>query len=403
MDIEALRQGRPRRGRDTGTEEAAAPGAGELAVPRQASNSRVTRSHRGSLPITQHTAVSTSTARADIAMRAGTPRRANSATGTASAATLPARRSTAITAPPVLAAGPAAPPAGAAPTAPAGRRRRPACRRSTRRPHWAPAGNDLSYPQCGTVFPSSPAFGIVGVTGGLANDLNPCLGPASSYLSSELYWAAAAPAGGTSQPKASLYVNTADPGNVYNGTPIADWPATGTTPYGACTTTTVTTSTGPRTVGQNSPACAWQYGYNKAVQDVSWVSSAASAIDAQSPPVQVSGSAGAYPWWLDVETVNTWQSGTAGQAMNVADLQGMIAALQQAGASPVGAYSTSSQWNKITGGTTSSSGSLSGIPDWVPGARTLSGAKSNCGLASFTAGRIAVTQWSGHPDNDYAC
>lgn len=50
---------------------------------------------------------------------------------------------------------------------------------------FAPAvtGNDISYPQCGAAFPSSPAFGIVGVNGGLANDLNPCLGPSASYPS----------------------------------------------------------------------------------------------------------------------------------------------------------------------------------------------------------------------------
>ena len=270
----------------------------------------------------------------------------------------------------------------------------------------ASTGNDVSYPQCGTALPASPAFGIVGVTGGLANDLNPCLGPSPSYPSykaAELYWAASASTGGTSQPKASLYLNTADPGNVYNGTPVADWPASGNTPDGTCTTTTVTTSTGTYTVGQNSPACAWQYGYARATQDVSWLAGAANAIDAQSPPVVVSGAAGSYPWCLDVETVNTWQSGTSGQAMNVADLQGMVAALQQAGASSVGAYSTSSQWNKITGGTTSLPGSLSGMPDWIPGAKTLSGAKSNCGLASFTGGQVRVTQWSGRPDNDYAC
>lgn len=267
----------------------------------------------------------------------------------------------------------------------------------------AATGNDLSFPQCGAAFPARPAFGIVGVTGGLANDLNPCLGPSSSYLSSELYWTVAAPAGGTSQPRASLYVNTADPGNLYDGTPIADWPTSGSTPDGTCVTTSVSTSTGTRIVGQDSPACAWQYGYNMAVQDVSWVASAASAIDAQSPPVRVSGAARSYPWWLDVEATSTWQGGTAGQAMNVADLQGMIAALRHSGASSVGAYSTASQWNMITGGTTSSPGSLSGIPDWVPGATTLPGAKSNCALASFTAGRIVMTQWVGNPGNDYAC
>jgi hypothetical protein len=44
---------------------------------------------------------------------------------------------------------------------------------------------------------------------------------------------------------------------------------------------------------------------------------------------------------------NTWQGGgTAGQAINVVDLHGMIAALQQAGASSVGAYSASWQWTR---------------------------------------------------------
>lgn len=267
-------------------------------------------------------------------------------------------------------------------------------------------GNDISYPQCGAAFPASPAFGIVGVNGGLANDLNPCLGPSTTYPSyrqAELYWAVAASTGATSQPKASLYVNTADPGHLYHGTPIADWPTSGSTPYGGCRTTTVTTSHGTYTVGRNSPACAWRYGYNKAAQDASWVAAAAQAINAQSPPVTVPSGAGSYPWWLDVEIQNSWRAGASGKAMNVADLQGMIAALQHAGASSVGAYSTSYQWDVITGGTTSSSGSLYRIPDWIPGAKTLSGARSNCRLPSFTGGRVVVTQWTGNPARDYAC
>ena len=270
------------------------------------------------------------------------------------------------------------------------------------------SGNDVSYPQCGKTLPSGQAFGVVGVNGGLANDLNPCLGPSSAYPSysrTELYWAVTTSTGASTQPKASLYVNTADPGNVYNGTPIADWPASGTTPYGTCATTTVTTPSGTYTVGQNSQACAWQYGYDKAAQDAAWLNGAASAIDAQGPAVSVSGAASAYPWWLDVETVNTWQTGTAGQAMNVADLQGMAAALTSAGASVVGAYSTATQWNQITGGTTTAAaGSLYGMPDWIPGARTLSAATSNCKLSSFTGGRVTLTQWVAKAtDYDHAC
>ena len=267
-------------------------------------------------------------------------------------------------------------------------------------------GNDISYPQCGTSFPASPAFGIVSVTGGLANDLNPCLGPSKtypSYTQTELYWAVTVPTGTSSQPKASLYVNTGDPGNIYKGRPVADWPTSGSTPYGACTTTTVTTGTGTYTVGRNNRQCAWEYGSLKAAQDAAWLAAAANAINAQKSAVTVPATAGSYPWWLDVETANSWRPGAYGQGMNVADLQGMIAALKLAGATSFGAYSTSYQWGVITGGTTSSSGSLYKIPDWIPGAKSLSGAKANCALASFTQGRVAITQWTGQVDHDYAC
>ena len=269
-------------------------------------------------------------------------------------------------------------------------------------------GADVSYPQCGTTLPSF-AFGIVGVNDGLANDLNPCLGPSSSYPSytqSELYWAVAASTGSTTQPKASLYVNTADPGNMYNGKPIADWPTSGTAPpaYGSCLTTTVTSRGHTYTVGANSDACAWQYGYLKATQDAAWLTSGATAINNQQGTTVVPDTPSSYPWWLDVETGNTWQSDTT---MNVADLQGMVAGLQAAGVTTVnaiGAYSTASQWDSITGGTTSSAaGSLYKIPNWIPGATTQVQAASNCTLASFTGGSVTVTQWTGSPDNDYAC
>jgi hypothetical protein len=267
-------------------------------------------------------------------------------------------------------------------------------------------GNDISYPQCGTAFPARPAFGIVGVNGGLANDLNPCLGPSSShpsYRQAELYWAVAASTGASSQPKASLYVDAADPGNLDNGRLIADWPKAGATPYGACTTTRVRTRKGTFTVGRNSRACAWEYGYKKAAQDVSWVATAAKAIDRLRPPVTVAAAAGRYHWWLDVELTSTWLAGASGHAMNAADLQGMIAALRHAGAPAVGAYSTSLQWTAITGGTTPASGSLYRIANWVPGARTLAGAKSDCHLPSFTRGRVVITQWQTSVDGDYAC
>ena len=166
-------------------------------------------------------------------------------------------------------------------------------------------------------------------------------------------------------------------------------------------------------VGVNSPACAWQYGWNMATQDVGWLAAAATAIDTAGSQV-ASTSPGSYPWWLDVETANTWQSGSTGIEMNVADLQGMVSALQYAGVAStgldvVGAYSTSYQWGQIVGNTDSSSlygysNNLYEIPDWIPGARSSSGAQSNCSLPSFTGGAVTVTQWFAHPiDGDVAC
>jgi len=237
-------------------------------------------------------------------------------------------------------------------------------------------GNDVSYPQCSRALPSGQAFGIVGLNDGLANTLNPCLG-------TELTWAVQS-TGASSQPRASVYVNTADPGNSYNGQLIADWPDSGATPDGPCQPPTSGGS-----VGQNSTACAWEYGNQKAAQDVSWL--------------QADGSkAKAFPWWLDVETANTWQSSTS---LNDADLQGMVYALQQAGVTSLGAYSTTSQWDQITGGTTTTAaGSLYSLSDWIPGASSLSGAERNCTQTPFTGGAVTVTQWpSGQYDGDYAC
>ena len=265
-------------------------------------------------------------------------------------------------------------------------------------------GNDVSWPNCGATWPSTPAFAIVGVNGGVADNQNPCLGPNPSYTQSELYWAVASSSGIRPQPKASLYVNTGDPGNVYTGTVIADWPTSGTTPYGACTTTTATTSSGTATVGQNSNACAWEYGDQRARQDATWLTSAANALNALGPPVTVPSAPSSYSWWLDVETANTWQTGSAGQAMNVADLQGIVAGLEAAGAPSVGAYSTSYQWDVITGAPSASVGSLGTLETWVPGGATAAAAEASCAGSSFTSGPIALVQFTGGAtDGDVVC
>lgn len=253
-----------------------------------------------------------------------------------------------------------------------------------------PTGNDISWPQCGTSFPSGQAFGIVGVNDGLANTLNPCFGLYNGGTAgSELAWALGSSGAVAAQPTAQIYVNTADPGNWYNGKPIADWPASGTsTAYGDCTTTVVSGDT----VGDNSDACAYVYGQQRAAQDVAWVTQAASDLTAPA--------ASTYHWWLDVEIGNSWMSDTT---MNVAVLQGMVDQLKTtASVAYVGVYSTSYQWGQITAGV--ATGSIAGLDDWIPGATRQSSAQSNCGLPSFTGGRVALTQWSrAGVDGDVSC
>ncbi len=270
-----------------------------------------------------------------------------------------------------------------------------------RTPTATTTGNDISWPQCGGSYPTGQAFGIVGLNGGLANDLNGC-------LASELAWAARSSgksAPGT-VPPAMLYVNTADPGQVVPT--VADWPTSDTDPNGADQTSVDPYGT---CSGADGAACAWQYGWDRAIQDMMWLAGT-SAPGASNVP-------GAYRWWLDVETGNSWETGTAGLANNVADLEGMVDAFRSTsetwlasdgttvplgGVAAVGIYSTSSQWSQITGTAIPAGSPLVGLPDWIPGARTQTGAQSDCSLASFTGGGVVVTQWFGKPfDGDSAC
>ena len=230
-------------------------------------------------------------------------------------------------------------------------------------------GYDVSYPQCTGALPSGQAFGIVAVNAGLANNTNPC-------LDNEIGWATDS-AGGTRQPRVSLYVNTADPGN--HG--IADWPVNNldpisdrrvSDPYGSCR-------------GGLSPACAWQYGWDMA------------EMDARTRGIQNPRS---YRWWLDVETISSWQSSSKD---NRADLEGMVTYFRHIGAT-AGIYSTAKQFGPLVGPVTSAS-PLYRLPDWIPGAKTLAQAEKNCRLTPLTGGgAVTVTQWKTKPANsDFSC
>ena len=242
------------------------------------------------------------------------------------------------------------------------------------------SGNDISYPQCGHQYPTVRAFGIVGVNGGLANRPNPC-------LASELEWAHASP--GTkkpSQPPASLYLNTANPGNH-----VSDWPTPSTgstgakTPYGVCR-------------GAWDTACSYLYGEQRAQYSYGLVVGADSAVRASS-----------VPWWLDIETVNSWaksKDSSRWASLNIAAIRGFVAGLRNAGAhGPVGLYSTASNWRAITGLTAKRSGKYfpQSEPDWLAGAGSLTQAKRSCGR-SFTGAPVRLAAFrSGSFDGDYAC
>lgn len=227
-------------------------------------------------------------------------------------------------------------------------------------------GNDVSWPQCGKSLPSGQAFAVVGVNNGYANETNPC-------LAEQLAWAEQS-VGGTGQPNVALYVNTANPGlagswwptsNEYGGQVVAN-------PYGTCT-------------GANDQPCAYMYGYAKASDD-------ATSRGVSNP--------GSYQWWLDVETVNTWQ---ADKVANRADMEGMTAYFKTLGAH-VGLYSTTYQWGQLIGNVPSSS-NLYSLPSWIPGSRSEKAAKTACTSTPLTGGSvITMTQFvSQSLDYDHSC
>lgn len=221
-------------------------------------------------------------------------------------------------------------------------------------------GYDISWPQCGGAYPSSPAFGIVGVNRGIVFSANPC-------LASEISWA-----GGTA---AQLYANTANPGPSLS----SHWP---------------TGETSPRSCSAADPDtadCAYDYGWNAAAD------SYADAVGAWSG-LRLSGSPAGSPWWLDVETGNSWRTDTS---LNIAALTGAVAYLQSVGVSRLGFYSTTAQWTTITGGTTA----FAAYPSWGAGAPSLRVAQGHCASTpGFTGGPLVLVQYPYQGfDADLAC
>jgi hypothetical protein len=238
-------------------------------------------------------------------------------------------------------------------------------------------GYDISYPQCPQDFPSGGAFGIVGVNWGLPYSTNPC-------LAAESRWAAGLPGA------PGFYMNTANPAprsSYY-------WPKSGDRAPALCINASSTTD----------PGCAYDYGWHNAMNALATATAQTSRYTATH-----------LAWWLDVETVNTWNGDGWS---NAADVQGSIDYLRSQGVASVGVYSTDYQWTLITGGYTTSSAStyarhwsreftspygIGSAPNWVAGAGSLSDAPSFCS-ASFTGVRVRLVQFpSGRFDGDYVC
>jgi hypothetical protein len=225
-------------------------------------------------------------------------------------------------------------------------------------------GYDLSFPQCGKSLPTGVAFTILGVNNGRSFDFNPC-------LSTLVNWALSGPATSTMQPKVSFYLNTDNPGP---NDPRQQWPPAGVASPQACD-------------GSASLGCAYDYGWNAAQTALSKAGSMAAST----------------PWWLDVETANTWSDD---QSSNAAVVQGAAAFLKSAGVQSVGVYSSPRQWGEITGAITPDSPlnqPFASLLNWVARAHSVDEAPSYCSH-TFTGGRVKLVQYPGDGfDADYAC
>ena len=219
-------------------------------------------------------------------------------------------------------------------------------------------GYDVSYPQCNGPLPASPLFGIVGVNNGIVYSANPC-------LAGEYAWASRSTT--THRPKVSFYANTANPGPT-----SSHWPVGQTSPR-PCPAPLLTAD------------CSYDYGWDAAADSFRDAVNAAGSTAAQSAP-----------WWLDIESANSW---TVDAGDNIAAIQGALDYLAAAATGGTGIYTNATSWQSITG----SSSAFSTYPSWVPGASNLAGAQANCSR-SITGGVVVYAQYPSRGyDADYIC
>jgi hypothetical protein len=204
-------------------------------------------------------------------------------------------------------------------------------------------GVDVSYPNC-SVKVSGVSFGIVGINNGIVYGHNACAATEAKQF-----------------PTLGLYANTGLNASSSSQYYVAAQP------------------------GCNGDAlcAAYNYGFNAGKDALAYASSQGLTTN---------------NWWLDVETMNTWN---ANVEWNKKSIQGEYDALITSGATTVGVYSTSAQWQSITGGWQNN------WPSW--GATTWTTAKqaqAYCTGHQFTGGPSLLMQYKSKQskvDQDVAC
>jgi len=204
-------------------------------------------------------------------------------------------------------------------------------------------GVDVSYPNCSASIPAVD-FGVVGVTGGIVYGHNACASTEASHFTN-----------------LSLYANTG-----LNASQSSQYYT-------------------QAQIGCNGDVycAAYNYGYNAAKDALAYTSSQNLSSN---------------KWWLDVETGNTWNKDSL---QNRKSLQGEYDALMANGATTVGVYSTSAQWQSITGSWQNSWPSW-GATTWTTAAQ----AQTYCTGHQFTGGPSLLMQYKpkqSKVDQDVAC